>query len=98
MMVTRIFLDTLVVQGAGQMMMINNIMMPVRAEHDRDHMLAKQLGPIPGLVLPPALALFLHLAHSDRHLGRAQREDRDRMQDRVAHIRHGSTPRSAIGG
>ena len=83
-------LDAFIVQRARQMMVIDHVIALVRAEHDGDHVLAEQLGALLlGFVLAPALALFLYLAHADRHLGRAQRQDRDRLEDGFAHIRHG---------
>ena len=82
-------LHALVMQRARQMMMVHHIVMLVRAEHDRNHVLAEKYGaPFGRFVLAPALALFLHLPHPDRHLGRAQRQDRDRLQDWVARIGH----------
>ena len=37
-------LDTLVMQRTRQMMMVDDVMVLVRPEHDRDHVLAEQLG------------------------------------------------------
>ena len=86
-------LDALIVQCARQMMMVDDIMELARSHVHRDHMPAEKLSLFfLRLVLLPillqALALVLDLDHSDRHLGRAQREDWNRLQDRFARIRH----------
>jgi hypothetical protein len=56
-------------------------------------MLAEQLGLLLlRSMIAPALALFPDLSHSNRHLRRTQGEDRHRVQDRFARIRHELTP------
>ena len=66
-------LDALIMQCTRQMMMVDDVMVLVRPEHDRDHVLAEQFGAfLFRLVLPPALALLLYLSQADRHLGRTQ--------------------------
>ena len=66
-------LDAFIMQCTRQMMVVDDVMVLVRPEHDRDHMLAEQFGAfLFRLVLPPALALLLYLSQADRHLGRTQ--------------------------
>ena len=78
-------LDAFIVQRARQMMVIDHVIALVRAVDDGDHVLAEQLGALfLRFVLAPALALFLYLSHSDRHLGRTERQDRDRLEDGFA--------------
>src|SRR5262245_26873525 len=72
------------------MVMVDDVEALIGAEHDRDHVLADHLGALLlGHVLAPALALLLHLADPDGHLGRTQRHDRDRMNIGLADVRHG---------
>jgi hypothetical protein len=61
-------LDALVMQRAGEMVMVDNIIALVRPVHDGDHVLADDLALLPSLLLPEALALFLDLPHSHGHL------------------------------
>src|SRR5712672_1571278 len=75
------------------MMMVDHIVALVRSQNHRDHVPAEKLALLSvWLVLPPALsqalALFLHLPHSNRHLRWMQREDRNRLKDRFTRIRH----------
>jgi hypothetical protein len=66
-------LDALIMQCTRQMMVVDDVMVFVRPKHDRDHVLAEQLGAfLFRFVLPPALALLLYLPQADRHLGRTQ--------------------------
>ena len=85
-----------VVKRARQMVMIDHIVALVRPKHHRDHVPPQKLALLYLLVLAPvlaqALALFLHLSHSNRHLGWTQREDRNRLKDRFTRIRHGLKP------
>src|SRR5712671_3546082 len=75
------------------MMMVDHIVALVRSQNHRDHVPAEKLALLfVWLVLAPvlsqALALFLHLPHSNGHLGWMQREDRNRLKDRFTRIRH----------
>src|SRR5258708_31837516 len=85
-------LHAFLVKRARQMVMIDHVVALVRPTHHRDHVPAQKLALLYLLVLPPvlsqALALFLHLSHSNRHLGWMQREDRNRLKDRFTRIRH----------
>jgi hypothetical protein len=73
------------VQRARQMMVIDHVVVFVGAMDHRDHVLAEQFGALfRRFVLAPALALFLYLPHSDRHLGRPERQNRDRPEDGFA--------------
>jgi hypothetical protein len=85
-----------VVKRARQMVMIDHVVALVRPEDHGDHMSAQKLAllylPVLAPMLPQALALFLHLSHSNRHLGWMQREDRNRLKDRFTRVRHGLKP------
>src|SRR6266404_3985418 len=85
-------LHAFVVKRAREMVMIDHVVALVRPENHGDHMSAQKFALLYLLVLPPvlsqALALFLHLSHSNRHLGWMQREDRNRLKDRFTRIRH----------
>jgi hypothetical protein len=80
---------TLIVKRSRQMMVIDDIETLVRPMNHRDHMSAQKLILLfTGFVLPPALALFFHLFHSDGHLRRTERKNRNWMNDRLPHMRH----------
>ena len=75
------------------MVVVDHIVALVGSENHRDHvptqklaLLRLRLVLLP--MLPQALALFLDLAHADRHLRRTQRQDQHRVKDRLARIRH----------
>src|SRR5690348_15332341 len=71
------------------MMVIDDVETLVRPMNHGDHMSAQKLILLfPGFVLPPALALFFHLLHSDGHLRRTERKNRNWMNDRLPHMRH----------
>jgi hypothetical protein len=55
-----------------------------RTEHDRDHVLAKELGALFGGDFAPALALGRNLAHADRDLRGAEIANGDSGQDGFA--------------
>ena len=80
--------DAFVVKRTCQMMMIDDVITFVRPQHDGDHMLTQGFGLLLLIAFAPTLALFLDLSHSDGHLRRAQRQDRDRLQQRFARVGH----------
>ena len=87
-------LHALVVQRARQMMMIDHVVSLVRSVNHRDHVLAEQLRLLlRRLCSRQRLRFSFTSLIPDRHLGRAQRKDRDRLKDRLARIRHGLKPR-----
>src|SRR5262249_1157972 len=79
---------TLVEQRAREVMMIDDVVVLLRPEDDRDHMLAETLALLLAFVLTPALALLLHLAHADRDLRGTQVLDRNRMKYGLAYGNH----------
>jgi hypothetical protein len=55
------------------MVMIDDVEALVRPVNHRDHVFAEKLSLfLLRFMLPPALALLLHLPHSNGHLGRAE--------------------------
>src|SRR5438874_1961019 len=69
-------------ERARQMMVVDNVVTLVRPHDYRDHMSAQKLALlflrfVPAPMLAQALAFILDLHHSDRHLGRTKREDRN---------------------
>jgi hypothetical protein len=67
-----------------QVMVIDHIIHLVGPDHDRDLVPAEQFRALLVVMFAPALPLFPHLPHPDRHLGRAQRHDRHRLKHRFA--------------
>src|SRR5262249_34875410 len=75
-------------QRPRQVVMIDDVVPVLRPEHDWDHMLAEKLVFLLFALVMPALALLLDLPNADRHLGRAQVCDRNRLENGFAN-RHG---------
>src|ERR1700704_5157347 len=86
-------LDAFIVKRARQMVVVDHVVALVRSQNHWDHMFAQKLRLLfLRRVVPPALALFLNLSHSDGHLRRMQREYWNRMEDQFARIRHDLKP------
>src|SRR5262245_43431386 len=77
------------------MMMVDNVVALLRPQHDRYHVVADERADLPRLLLSQAFAFFLDLAHAHSDLGGAQAFDRDRLQNRLAHVSHGVPPRNS---
>src|SRR5260370_15136349 len=84
----------LVVQRAGEMMVIDHIMSLLGTKDDGNHVVSEE---VPTFLahLPPAFAFGLHLAHPDSNLCRAQVIYSDRFQYWFAHVHHRSAPLAA---
>src|SRR6185437_15569377 len=80
--------DALLVQGSRQMVMVDDVVALVRSHHDRNHVLADHLALLVRFLLAKPHALLLDLAHADGHLRRAQIEDWDRVDFRLAGTGH----------
>src|SRR5262252_6140536 len=74
------------------MMMVDNVVALLRPQHDRYHVVAHERADLPRLLLSQAFAFFLDLAHAYSDLGGTQAFDRDRLQNRLAHVTHGFPP------
>jgi hypothetical protein len=79
--------DALLVQGAGEVVMIGDIGAVVGAEHDRNHVAGEEGAGLVAVLLFPVQALGLDLAHADGDLRRPQIRKRGRVEDRVANHR-----------
>src|SRR5262249_6370098 len=74
------------------MMMVDDVVTLLRPQHDRYHVVADERADLLRLLLSQAFAFFLDLAHADSDLGGTQAFDRDRLQNRLAHVSHGFLP------
>ena len=79
----RIF-DPFVMQRAGEMMMIDDVMALFRPEDHRDHVPAEKLFAFFNRCFAPAFTLRHDLAHADGDLGRTQIGNVDRRQNGLA--------------
>jgi hypothetical protein len=80
--------DAFLVQRQRQVMVVDDIVFPLRAPDDRDQMLAEEVGFLAIRMIAPALAFSLDLTHADGDLGRAQGCDRYRMYTGFPGKRH----------
>src|SRR5262249_28077562 len=76
------------------MMMVDNVVALLRPQHDWYHVMADERANLLRLLLLQAFAFFLDLAHADSDLGGTQAFNRDRLQNRLAHVSHGVPPRN----
>jgi hypothetical protein len=78
------FLDTLLLERAGEVVVIDHVMPLLRAKQHRDHVASEELTTVTVGALTPVLALLLDLAHADRDLRRAQFRNRHGYEDRLS--------------
>src|SRR6516165_7960571 len=74
------------------MVMVDDVVALLRPQHDRYHVMADERADLLRLLLSQAFAFFLDLAHAYSDLGGSQAFDRDRLQNRLAHVTHGFPP------
>ena len=86
------FLDTLLLERAGEMVLIDHVMPLLRAKQHRDHVASEELTTVTVGALTPVLALLLDLAHADRDLRRAQFRNRHGYEDRLSVVEHRWSP------
>src|SRR6516225_2444576 len=77
------------------MVMVDDVVALLRPQHDRYHVMADERADLLRFLLSQAFAFFLDLAHADSDLGGTQAFDRDRLQNRLAHVSHGVPPRNS---
>ena len=76
-------------QGQRQMVVIDDVVVFLGTEHDRDHVLAEEFGALLRALLAPARPLGRDLAHPDGDLGGTQFLDWERLDVGLANGGHG---------
>jgi hypothetical protein len=84
------FLLPLIMQGAGEMVMIDDERSFLRPEDDRDHVPAKVPATGVALLTPP-ISLSFDLAKTNRQLGWTKVVDRDRNKHGFSAVSHDCT-------
>src|SRR5579859_6468165 len=85
-------LHPLLMERAGEMMVVDDEISVLRSQDHRDHMAPEELGPLVARLFEPRLSLGLDLAHPDGDLRGSQIVDIDRMQNGFAARNHRTSP------
>src|SRR5690242_8756874 len=86
--------DTFVIERAGEVMVIRDVMDLVWPEHHWDHMLAEEICALFVVLAAPALALGLNLAHAHGDLGGMQFTDGNGLEYGFPDMDHRRLPRA----
>ena len=76
--------EPLLVQGAGQMVMIDQVGLAFEAGDDRHHVGGKEPGQVGGGLRLPGDPLDMHFVHAERHLSGTKAQDRRRQENGIA--------------
>jgi hypothetical protein len=76
-------LDALIVQRAGEMVVVDQPWRTARPDHCGDHVAPEKVGAVAIDAFAPGMALARHLAVADRHLGRAKGCDWHGLEGRL---------------